>query len=107
MRTLVILSTISVVLGILPLPYGFYMLLRTIICLTAVIGFIKSREKQEVNWVWIYGVLAVLYNPILPVHLLLKPLWIVINLVTIVLLWKGLSKLEDGALGVQRNRSQS
>jgi len=39
MRTLVMLSTVSVALGLLSLPYGLYMVLRIIICLTAVVGF--------------------------------------------------------------------
>jgi small basic protein len=92
MKVLVTLATISVAVAILPLPYGFYMLLRVIICLTAVMGFIRAREEQRTTWLWIYVVIAVLYNPVLPAHLILKPLWFVANLVTIVLLWVGLSK---------------
>jgi len=94
-EVLVILATVSVAVGILPLPYGFYMLLRLIICLAAGVGFVRAWEERRTGWLWIYGVLAVLYNPVLPIHLLLRPLWIVANLVTIVLLWVGLSKFGD------------
>ena len=103
MKVLVILSTVSIALGIMPLPFGFYMLLRIIICLTAVVGFLRAQEAKQTNWLWIYGVLAVLYNPVLPVHLMLKPLWILINLVTIVLLWKGLSRFRDRPPVVRKN----
>jgi hypothetical protein len=90
MKVLVILSTVFVAMGILPLPYGFYMLLRITICLTAVVGLVRAREERRPSWLWIYGVLSVLYNPVLPVHLMAKSLWIMINIATIALLWKGL-----------------
>lgn len=92
MKALVIVSTICVLLGVLPLPYGFYMLLRLVITLTCVAGFLRAREDQRRDWLWIYGILVVLYNPILPVHLMLKSLWFVVNVITIILLWVGLSK---------------
>jgi hypothetical protein len=95
MKALVILATVSVAVGILPLPYGFYMLLRLIVCLTAVVGFVRGWEERRTVWLWIYAALAVLYNPVLPIRLMLRPLWIVANLVTIVLLWVGLSKFRD------------
>jgi hypothetical protein len=79
----------------LSLPYGFYSFLRVIICLSAGVGFIRARASRQANWLWIYGALAILYNPVLPVHLALKPLWIVINLVTISLLWIGLRRMGD------------
>ena len=94
MKILVVLSTLCALLGLLPLPYSFYMLLRLLVCLTAVVGYIRAREEQQRSWLWIYGVIAVLYNPILPIHLMAKSLWIVINIATAVLLWKGLSDLE-------------
>jgi hypothetical protein len=82
---------------------GFYMLLRVIICLTAVVGFIRAREEQLKTWLWIYGVLAVLYNPVLPVHLMLRPIWIVANLVTIVLFWAGLLRFRNRLPGSHNN----
>lgn len=68
----------------LDLPDGYYMLLRVITCATCV----YSAVKFKMEWTrWIFGVFAVLYNPILPVHLGEKDLWAIINLVTVVFLW--------------------
>jgi hypothetical protein len=103
MKVIVILATASAAAGILATPYGFYMLLRVIICLAAVMGFIRAREERRASWLWIYGVLAVLYNPVLPIHLMLAPLWTVANLVTIVLLWVGLSKFGNRLPGSRNN----
>ena len=68
---------------------GYYMLLRVITCATCV----YSAVKFKLEWAkWIFGIFAVLYNPILPVHLGDKDLWSIINLATIVYMWVALFK---------------
>ena len=63
---------------------GYYMLLRVITSAVCV----YSAVKFKMEWTrWIFGVFAVLYNPILPVHLGEKDLWAIINLATVVFLW--------------------
>ena len=63
---------------------GYYMLLRVITCATCVYSAVKFKAE----WAkWIFGVLAVLYNPVLPVHLGDKDLWSIINLTTVVYMW--------------------
>jgi hypothetical protein len=95
MAVAVVLSTIFVMLGLVRLPYGFFMLLRIVLCITAAIGVKRAREAQKNNWVWVYGILAVLYNPILPVHLGDKGVWVVVNIATVVIFWVGLFKFEN------------
>ena len=63
---------------------SYYMLLRVITCATCVYSAVKFKTE----WTrWIFGVLAVLYNPVLPVHLGDKDLWSIINLATVVYMW--------------------
>jgi hypothetical protein len=50
-------------------PYSFYTLLRWICCAAFAYSAFTASEKNRVAWVWIFGVLAVLFNPIVPVHL--------------------------------------
>src|SRR5438552_5206733 len=50
-------------------PYSFYTLLRWICCAVFVYSAFTARETNRLPWAWIFGVLAVLFNPILPVHL--------------------------------------
>jgi hypothetical protein len=50
-------------------PYNFYTALRWICCAVFVYSAFTARETNRVPWAWIFGVLAVLFNPILPVHL--------------------------------------
>jgi hypothetical protein len=50
-------------------PYGFDTLLRWICCAAFAYSVFIASENKRVPLVWIFGVLAVLFNPILPVHL--------------------------------------
>ena len=50
-------------------PYSFYTLLRWICCAVFAFSAFTAHEKNRVLWVWIFGVLAVLFNPIVPIHL--------------------------------------
>lgn len=63
---------------------GYYMLLRLLasgVCL-------YSAVKFKTEWArWIFGGLAVLYNPVLPVHLGDKEIWSFVNYATIIYIW--------------------
>ena len=89
MLAFAVVSTVAVALGVLEMPYGFYMLLRAMLCLAAAVGFAAARRRGDLPWTWAYGALAVLYNPVLPVHLGAKGLWILVNVGTLIVLWAG------------------
>jgi hypothetical protein len=57
--------------------------------LTAAYGFVKALNSISEPWKWIYGSAAILYNPLFPVRLGQKELWIGLNLVTLAILWYG------------------
>lgn len=64
--------------------YDFYILLRWLIFLSSVYiayGFYKSKLKA---WMFIFGTIAFLFNPIIPIYLI-KSSWILIDLVSAVL----------------------
>ena len=63
-------------------PYGYYMLLRWVCCgVFAYLAF-QAFESKYQGWVWILGITAGVYNPIIPVHLT-REIWLVVNVVTI------------------------
>ena len=66
-------------------PYAYYILLRWICCPIFVFLAVQASENGQNGWVWAFGVTAVLYNPIFPVHLN-REIWSVLNIATIVLL---------------------
>lgn len=77
-----IVAGLLVFAGVEPHPYRFYTLLRWICCTVFAYSAFAAHERKRVPWVWVFGVLAALYNPILPVELD-RSTWIIINLLTV------------------------
>jgi hypothetical protein len=65
-------------------PYGYYQLLRFVVCGVSVyIAFVAYGWKKL--WAtWLFGFIAVLFNPLIPIHLS-RELWQPIDLVCAVL----------------------
>jgi hypothetical protein len=63
-------------------PYSFYALFRWICCPIFAYSAFAAYERNQLPWAWIFGVLAVLYNPIFRVQLD-RSTWIGINWFTV------------------------
>lgn len=75
-------SVISIVMLLIAipvgLPYGYYVLLRWIICASAAyLAYLSLEQKKEV-FTWLFGLTALIFNPIIPLHLG-KDLWVIID----------------------------
>ena len=79
-------------IGAAPLPYGYYMLLRLISCGFFVWAAIISHEKNNQYLPWVFGFLAMLFNPIIKIHLP-KELWAVIDFGSAILILSVKSKI--------------
>jgi hypothetical protein len=86
MPGVVTIAAIAVAVGLLPLPYGYYVLLRLFLCVLC-IYFVSSVRGVRDGEKWVLIALAVLYQPIAPVELGSKPLWSIINAGTVVWFW--------------------
>ena len=64
-------------------PYGYYILLRWVCCAAFVYLAIQALAQDKEGWVWLFGVTAVVYNPIIRIHLT-REIWSVVNVATIV-----------------------
>jgi hypothetical protein len=62
-------------------PYSYYILLRWIVCGTAAYGTFKSIELEKSGWAWVLGIITLLFNPIIPVHLS-REIWAPIDVTT-------------------------
>lgn len=65
-------------------PYGYYVLLRWILCPACAFLAVHAHAVGKVGWVWLFGVTAAIYNPVLRVHLN-REIWSFVNIATIVL----------------------
>jgi len=62
-------------------PYGFYTLLRWIVCTSAAYTVYICTTMKRIPWAWVFGVIALLFNPFIPPRIE-RATWIYIDVVT-------------------------
>ncbi len=82
------LSIASGILLLLGIPYGwpysYYIFLRWVIFVTSIITAIGFSKSKLPAWVLVFGALAFLFNPIIPISLN-KSSWVFIDFVSAIL----------------------
>lgn len=73
------LAFIFCIIALLPMPYGFYILLRLVITIVAIFSIIELKKEGSQLWYFFIGV-AILFNPIFPIYLS-KSIWMPIDLI--------------------------
>ncbi len=77
-----ILSAILLAVGCFRLPIGYYTFLRITVFIAAIVLLVKMIN-DEIYWqAIIMALVAILFNPIIPVYLHSKAAWIVIDALT-------------------------
>jgi multisubunit Na+/H+ antiporter MnhB subunit len=83
---LVAIAGIAVAIGLLPLPYEYYVLLRVFLCgvsLYFLAGPSACRDWEK----WVLVGLIVLHNPIVSVPFGSPSTWSLINIATVIWFW--------------------
>jgi len=82
----IIISIILLFLAMIEgLPYGFFTLLRLVVFgTTAYLTWLAYRIEKQ-TWSWIFGFIALVFNPFIPLHLG-RDLWVVVDLLVAVFL---------------------
>lgn len=60
-------------------PYGFYTLLRWVVCPICAYTAIHTTAKEQTGWTWVFGTMAALFNPLFVVHLG-RSVWVFVNI---------------------------
>lgn len=66
-------------IGAAPLPYGYYMLLRITACGFFIWSAVITYEKKSKYLPWAFGFLALVFNPVIKIHLP-KEVWAAIDI---------------------------
>ena len=66
-------------------PYAYFIALRFVCCGVFTYLGAKFAVRNKYPWAWAMGILAVLYNPFVSIHLN-RTMWSVINVLTVVVL---------------------
>lgn len=92
-----IVSIISIIMLLLAIPaiwpYGYYILLRWVIATGAIFLIWVAYNLKKTFWLFLMGIIALLFNPIAPIHLN-KETWIVIDLIVATLFFVSIFKLK-------------
>lgn len=82
LKILLLVSALMLCIAVFPaLPYGYYMLLRVIVCGAAAYAAFKLKNNPSLGGNFIpLIIVAVLFNPFMPV-ILTRLIWLVIDLV--------------------------
>jgi hypothetical protein len=81
-----IIAAIMLFLALAPWPYGYYQLLRFVVCGVAVyVSFMAYNWRNKMWATWLFGFIAVLFNPLIPIHIS-RELWQPIDIICAILL---------------------
>ena len=68
------------------LPHGFSLLLRVVLCASCAYLAFRAAEASKRDWVWILGIAAFVYNPVMPLRLG-PEIWCVVLAITVITLF--------------------
>ena len=78
---------VVLVVAILPMPSGYYILSRIVVCGCSAYFTYQFFVVSNIPKTLIFAFFVILYNPIIPIYLYDKNIWIVINIITIVIFY--------------------
>lgn len=94
-KWLSITSGVLLLLGILNIwPYAYYIILRWVVCAVAIFVALGFSKSKLTSWVWVFGALAILFNPIFPVYMN-KSSWVGIDLVSAIVFFLASSAIKS------------
>ena len=96
------MKNICIICGILLLiaipswwPYGFYTLLRWVICAISVYVAYNFYKSKLSAWTFVFGSIAILFNPLFPIYLT-KSSWVGIDFISSILFFVSAYSIKNG-----------
>lgn len=85
MKYLLLISAGLLFLALADLPIGYYSFLRIVVTIGA-IGAVISEIESGINfWVIAFGIIAILFNPLIPIYLNDKSAWMPIDIIAAIM----------------------
>lgn len=89
-----IIAAILLIFAIDKHPYGYYTLLRFVVCGVTAYGAYFAASIEKRGWTWILGAIAILFNPFIPIRLG-RDFWAFIDIAIAVILFASLILLRE------------
>lgn len=80
-----LLSGVLLLVGLAPLPIGYYIFLRIIVFLAALLCIYSEYVVKKGDfsvWMLVFGVIAIIFNPIIKIYLGSKGVWAPIDTIS-------------------------
>jgi hypothetical protein len=75
------ICAMALFIAILPLPIGYYEFLRLLVFVGGILVILKNIGLNH-HWVMVFAAISILFNPIYPIYLNSKLIWIPIDIAT-------------------------
>lgn len=85
MKYLLSVCAILLLLCLGDLPIGYYMLVRIVVTIGAVCIIVNEPVKDLNFWRATFGLIAIIFNPIIPIYLHDKAIWVSIDIIAAIL----------------------
>ncbi|WP_449400137.1 DUF6804 family protein [Chryseobacterium wanjuense] len=82
MKPFLTFCAICCFVGIFRLPIEYYTFLRVLVSVGALIVIYNFLSHKEYNWSTIFIIILIIFNPVFPIYLYRKSLWIPIDTIT-------------------------
>ena len=82
MKTLLLICAGLLFIGLIDLPIGYYTLLRIVVTLGSVAVIVTESENGLNFWVITFGLIAIVFNPFIPIYLNDKSAWMPIDIIS-------------------------
>ena len=81
MKPIAIFTATILFVAFFNLPIGYYTFMRIWVTITSIL-LIKQEIRKGINtWVILFGIITIIFNPILPIYLFSKSSWMPIDLI--------------------------
>lgn len=84
MKALLLICTGLLLLALADLPIGYYTLVRVVVTIGAVAVIVTEFDKGLNFWNILFGLIAIIFNPLIPIYLGDKDTWIPIDIIAAV-----------------------
>lgn len=81
MRSLLLICAGLLFIGLIDLPIGYYTLLRIVVTIGSVAVVVTEFENGLNFWVITFGLIAIVFNPLIPIYLNDKSAWMPIDII--------------------------
>ena len=95
----IVISIIALLLALGDLPYGYYQLLRLLVCGVSIYAAYMAYTFNRIGWAWTIGIIAFMFNPFIKFYFG-RDFWQLIDVVAAIVLIISLFAIKQKKRGI-------